>query len=110
MMLILSLPTNQDSVNIEDCLQKKQFYYHFLPLKQSTRNSCLNSLVTAIFIKQKKSDKLNHSKTDFSSKRKLLADEPRIVNFVETGYKKHKTTLNVSCSRDDEICACAQDN
>lgn len=34
--------------------KKKQFYYHFLPLKQSTRNSCLNSLVTAIFIKQKK--------------------------------------------------------
>lgn len=55
-------------------------------------------------------DELYHSETDFYPKRKRLADESRIIKSLEIKHKEYKRILNVSCSRDDEIWACAQDN
>lgn len=79
-------------------INKKQLYEQFGFLSSSLNKT------------EEEIDELYHSETDFSPKRKRLADESRMIKSLETKQKEYKRILNLSCSRDDEIWACAQDN
>lgn len=79
-------------------INKKQLYEQFGFLSSSLNKT------------EEEIDELYHSETDFSPKRKRLADESRMIKSLETKQKEYKRILNLSCSRDDEIWTCAQDN
>lgn len=76
-------------------INKKQLYEQFGFLSSSLNKT------------EEEIDELYHSETDFSPKRKRLADESRMIKSLETKQKEYKRILNLSCSRDDEIWACA---
>lgn len=91
--VIISLP-----IFTPQKINRKQMYDQFGFLSSSLNKT------------EEHNDVMYHSDTDISSKKKLLADKPRVIQFIQTEYKNPKRLLNVSCSRDDEIWACARDN